>query len=77
MAFQAYSAFQLAYQQLGSGAATGPSVVLFPPEPLRFRARWDKAAYALAILTRDMRAPAEGFRPMRDHLVSAVRLAAR
>lgn len=57
----------------GAGAAasvTLPSVVLFPVEPLHFRRRWDKTAYAWACLTRDMRAPAGGYRHNRDHLVS-------
>lgn len=49
---------------------TNASVVLFPPEPLHFRRRWDKTAYAWAVFTRDMRAPAGGYRPNRDHLVS-------
>jgi hypothetical protein len=79
MSFQSYPAFQLGFQQLGAGAgaAEGPSVVLFPSEPLRFRSRWDKTAYAWGIFVRDMRAPTDGFRPMKDHLVSAVALAAR
>lgn len=58
-------------------AEEGASVVLFPSEPLRFRSRWDKTAYALAILVNDMRAPVDGFRPMADRYVSAVHLAAR
>ena len=58
-------------------AAEGPSVVLFPAEALKFRSRWDKTAYAWACFTRDMRAPLGGFRPMTDHRVSAVALAAR
>lgn len=67
----------------GSGSApagaeaSGPSVVLFPSEPLVFRSRWDKTAYAWGVFVRDMRAPMNGFRPMKDHLVSAVALAAR
>ena len=77
MAFQP-GAFQFGAYQQTVGGATGPSVVLFPPEPLDFGSRrWDKAAYAWSVLVRDMRAPTAGFRPMRDHLVSAVRLAAR
>lgn len=59
------------------GEESGAGVVLFPAEPIVFRSRADKAAYAWAVLVRDMRAPTAGFRPMRDHLVSAVRLAAR
>ena len=74
MAFQAGGAFQFGFQQR---AATGPSVVLFPCEPLVFRSRWDKTAYAWGVFVRDMRAPMNGFRPMKDHLVSAVALAAR
>jgi hypothetical protein len=77
MSFQRTPGFQLSFQQLGAGAAEGPGVVLFPPEPLRFRSRWDKTMYAWAAFTRDMCAPTDGFRPMKDHLVSAVALAAR
>lgn len=78
MAFQGGGAFQFGFQQAGAlQAAAGPSVVLFPPEPLRFRSRWDKTAYAWGVFVRDMRAPTAGFRPMKDHLVSAVALAAR
>jgi hypothetical protein len=80
MAFQPFPAFQSGFQQLGAGvpaAAEGASVVLFPAEALQFRSRWDKTAYAWACFTRDMRAPVAGFRPMTDHYVSAVALAAR
>lgn len=79
MAFQIHPAFQVNYQQ-GAGAPAVESdrgVVLFPAEALRFRSRWDKTAYAVAVFTRDMRAPTAGYRPMRDHLVSAVALARR
>lgn len=63
---------------LGEGAqATLASVVLFPADPLRFRRRADKALYSWAVLMRDMRAPMAGYRPGKDHLVSAVRLASR
>jgi hypothetical protein len=64
-------------QFLGGGffKALPQSVVLFPVEPLRFRSRWDKTAYAWAVFVRDMRAPT--WRPGRDRLVSAVALAAR
>lgn len=67
----------------GAGAGEGGaeaalhSVVLFPTEPLAFRRRADKALYAWACFMRDMRAPVAGYRPGRDHLVSAVALAAR
>ena len=73
MGFQAYPAFQPAFQQLGGGVpaqVTNASVVLFPPETLRFRSRWDKTAYAWAVFTRDMRAPQGGYKHNRDHLVS-------
>ena len=58
MSFQRSPGFQIGFQQLGAsmGAATGPSVVLFPSEPLRFRSRWDKTAYAWGVFVRDMRA---------------------
>lgn len=80
--FQPIPAFQLrasgyAFQQGGEAPTVDRGVVLFPPEPLRFRSRWDKTAYAWAVFTRDMRAPTEGFRPMADRRVDAVRLAAR
>jgi hypothetical protein len=77
MAFQQFPAFQVSFQQLGAGVPQGPGVVLFPPEALRFRSRWDKTAYGWACLVRDMRAPVAGYRPGVDHLVSAVALAAR
>lgn len=78
MGFQPFPAFQSGFQ-FGSveAAAEGASVVLFPAEPLKFRSRWDKTAYAWSCFTRDMRAPVAGFRPMTDHYVSAVALAAR
>jgi len=77
MAFQPLPAFQLNFQQLGAAVAAGAQVVLFPPEALRFRSRWDKTAYAWAVFARDMRAPNSGYRPGRDHYVDAVALAAR
>ena len=77
MAFQAFPAFQVAFQQLGAPETVGHGVVLFPPEALRFRSRWDKTAYGWACLVRDMRAPVAGYRPGKDHLVSAVALAGR
>lgn len=77
--FQRTPAFQVGFQQLGDGAPVGVDrgVVLFPPESLRFRRRADKAVYTWAVLMRDMRAPMAGYRPGKDHLVSAVRLASR
>lgn len=78
MAFQPFPAFQLNFQQLGAAvAAVGPGVVLFPPEALHFRSRWDKTAYAWAVFMRDMRAPTSAHMRGHDHYVSAVVLAAR
>lgn len=78
MAFQPYPAFQVNFQQGASlGAEIDRGVVLFPAEALRFRSRWDKTMYSWAVFARDMRAPTDGFRPMKDHLVSAVSLARR
>lgn len=65
---------------VGGGAPAveaAASVVLFPADGLRFRSRWDKTMYSWAVFARDMRAPTDGFRPMKDHLVSAVSLARR
>jgi hypothetical protein len=73
--FQRTPAFQIGYQQLAPALADR-GVVLFPPEALRFRSRWDKTMYGWSCLVRDMRAPVAGFRPMTDHYVSAVALAA-
>jgi hypothetical protein len=72
MAFQPFPAFQFSFQQLGAGvpASVDRGVVLFPVEPLRFRKRWDKTAYAWAIFVRDMRAPQGGYVHNRDYVVS-------
>jgi hypothetical protein len=76
MAFQRAPTFQINFQQ-GSGAGVvvvDRGVVLFPPEALKFRSRWDKTAYAWAVFSRDMRAPT--YKQRKDRLISAVRLAA-
>lgn len=71
------SNFQGWGQVSAPAVASDRGVVLFPPEALRFRSRWDKTMYGWAVFARDMRAPTDGFRPMKDHLVSAVSLARR
>lgn len=48
--------------------SAGNGVVLFPPEALRFRSRWDKTMYAWSCFVRDMRAPT--YRQNTDHFVS-------
>jgi hypothetical protein len=55
-------------------ASAGASVVLFPVEPLRFRSRWDKTAYAWGVFMRDMHGTT--YRQGWDRRVSAVALAA-
>jgi hypothetical protein len=73
----ASSAWGVSWGQSEAPALADRGVVLFPPEALRFRSRWDKTMYGWSCLVRDMRAPVAGFRPMTDHYVSAVALAAR